>query len=417
MINNTARGDDILSEVRPGAGLFQVTEPDGHTFITNVRRIAGKGREKKSPGTYPIWSATWLLTAIGLAALFVSFSAQRQYIFNVRHQSTVSLVEAGLPDLLLAVVTLLALGLSLAGKSSRTERVLILACAAASAFMNVSDDASRSLGSIFAFVLGPAVFAVAVDRVVTVIRRHRLGDSETSPWTALGHGMLACAKFSALIMLYLLRTALAPRETVSGIRRMVLDAAPVPGAVIVVPAIEHQEEQEPEGLTQRDRDELCLDERQDGAKDRKETFLYRYRQHPGYEDPAAALRVGALAAGTCELRPGTGRAYALQEQARLAQSREREDRCQVRFSDTTGDCCSHVRPCMYHDGPFPTKKEAFLAAYRRHPEYGVRPWRPGSPPRSPLWSASARDGRTYAMRSWTGWRLPLPWEIGTGAAS
>jgi hypothetical protein len=41
-------------------------------------------------------------------------------------------IEALLPDLLMIVLTLLALGLSRAGKSSRTERALILACAAAS---------------------------------------------------------------------------------------------------------------------------------------------------------------------------------------------------------------------------------------------------------------------------------------------
>ena len=43
------------------------------------------------------------------------------------------MIEALLLDLLMIVFTLLALGLSRAGKSARAERALILACAAASA--------------------------------------------------------------------------------------------------------------------------------------------------------------------------------------------------------------------------------------------------------------------------------------------
>ncbi len=49
------------------------------------------------------------------------------------------------------VFTLLALGLSRAGKSSRTERALILACAAASAYMNVSAADTASPRSVVAY--------------------------------------------------------------------------------------------------------------------------------------------------------------------------------------------------------------------------------------------------------------------------
>ena len=86
---------------------------------------------------------------IGGGALYVSFSAQYAYVFAARHQNAASIIEALLLDLLMIVFTLLALGLSRAGKSSRTERALILACAAASAYMNVSaaDTASRRAAS------------------------------------------------------------------------------------------------------------------------------------------------------------------------------------------------------------------------------------------------------------------------------
>ena len=102
--------------------------------ITGVRRRDGTGR---APGSVLIAVAAWLLALIGGGALFVSFSAQYAYIFTVRRQDAASVIEALLLDLLMIVFTLLALGLSRAGKSARAERILILTCAAASAYMNV----------------------------------------------------------------------------------------------------------------------------------------------------------------------------------------------------------------------------------------------------------------------------------------
>ena len=87
------------------------------------------------------------------------------------------------------VFTLLALGLSRAGKSSRTERALILACAAASAYMNVSAADTASPRSVVAYAVAPVALAVVVDRVVAVIRRHVLADEEASAWTALGRAL------------------------------------------------------------------------------------------------------------------------------------------------------------------------------------------------------------------------------------
>jgi hypothetical protein len=95
--------------------------------VTNVRRLAGADR---APGSALIAVAAWLLALIGGGALFVSFSAQYAYVFHARRQDAASVIEALLLDLLMIVFTLLALGLSRAGKSSRTERALILACAA-----------------------------------------------------------------------------------------------------------------------------------------------------------------------------------------------------------------------------------------------------------------------------------------------
>ena len=179
------------SSVPRGPGLFEVGRSGADRMITNVRRIAGGER---APGSVLIGSAAWLLALVGGGALYVSFSAQRQYVFGARHQHVASIIEALLLDVLLIVFTLLALGLSRAGKSSRTERALILACAIASAWMNVSDADTASPRSVVAYAVAPVALAVVVDRVVAVIRRHVLGVDEVSAWTALGRAVVAAVR-------------------------------------------------------------------------------------------------------------------------------------------------------------------------------------------------------------------------------
>jgi uncharacterized protein DUF2637 len=262
-----------------GPGLFKVTQADGQTLTTNIRRLAGTDR---TPGSALIAAAAWLLALIGGGALYVSFSAQRQYVFGARHQHTASIIEALLLDLLMIVFTLLALGLSRAGKSSRTERALILACAAASAYMNVSAADTASPRSVAAYAVAPIALAVVVDRVVAVIRRHVLGDDDASAWTWLGHAITTAARLATLITLYLLRTVLAPAETARGLRRIVLAAAPLPGTPHATTVQDTGGAGEPE-----DHDHQADAEDGQGGDEpaaefatKKQAFLSRYRGHP-----------------------------------------------------------------------------------------------------------------------------------------
>jgi Protein of unknown function (DUF2637) len=218
----------MRSQMPDGPGLFEIANSDhaqGTRHITTVRRLAGAGR---APGTVLISAAAWLLAVIGAGALYVSFDAQRQYVFTVRQHQAAAIIEALLLDLLMIVFTLLALGLSRAGKSSRTERALILACAAASAYMNVSDADTASPRSVAAYILAPIALAVVVDRVVAVIRRHVLADEEPSAWAGPGRAAAAAARLAGLLILYALRLLLAPPETARGVRRFILQAAPLP---------------------------------------------------------------------------------------------------------------------------------------------------------------------------------------------
>jgi hypothetical protein len=120
------------------------------------------------------------------------------------------------------IFSLLALGLSRAGKAARVERVLITACAAGSAVMNYAAANVVSPRSVLAYTMPPIFLAVVVDRVVAVVRRHVLGDEERSPWSALGRGAL-----------YSLRFVLSPGGTAKGLKRALMDATPLPGSHVI----------------------------------------------------------------------------------------------------------------------------------------------------------------------------------------
>ena len=196
------------------------------------------------------------------------------------------MIEALLLDLLMIVFTLLALGLSRAGQSARAERALILACAAASAYMNVAAADVASPRSVAAYAIAPLALAVVVDRVVAVIRRHVLADQEPSAWITVGRAAAAAGRIVGLMLLYALRFALAAPETARGLRRMVLSAAPLP-ALPQTPA--------PEAI--------------EHPSTKKAVLLALYRAHPSYGDRSRASRVAAELAARAGLQEGTARSY------------------------------------------------------------------------------------------------------------
>jgi hypothetical protein len=254
----------------------------GQRIQTSMRRRARTGR---GPGSVLIAAAAWLLTLTGGAALFVSFSAQYTYIFAVRRQHAASVIEAPLLDLLMIVFTLLALSLARAGQPARAERALILACAAASAYMNVSAADVASPRSVAAYAVAPVALAVVVDRVAAVIRRHVLAGQQPSAWTTAGRTAATVARTGGLVLLYLLRFALAAPETARGVRQMVLAAAPLPA---------------PEAPVAKTGEPSCT---------KKSVFLALYRAHPDYGDRSRASRVAAELAPQAGLQLGTARSY------------------------------------------------------------------------------------------------------------
>ena len=134
-----------------------------------------------------------------------------------RHQSATSVIEATALDVGMLIFSLLALGLARKGLAAKTERALIVACAAGSALMNYAAADVTSPRSVLAYCMPPVFLAVVVDRVVATTRRHVLGMREArSPWSVLGTGAGRALRVLGRVVLYALRLFLAPVSTPQG---------------------------------------------------------------------------------------------------------------------------------------------------------------------------------------------------------
>ena len=204
-----------------GSGLSGISRDGGERPITGVRRRAGAGR---TPGSALIAVAVWLLALTGGGALFVLFSAQHAYIFTVRRQRDRGAAAGPADDRVHAARARPGPGgparPGRAGPDPGLRRRVRL-----------HERVGRRRGSprsAAAYAVAPVALAVVVGRAVAVIRRHVLADQEPSAWTTLGRAAAAAARITGLVLLYCLRFALAAPQTARGLRRMVLDAAPLP---------------------------------------------------------------------------------------------------------------------------------------------------------------------------------------------
>jgi uncharacterized protein DUF2637 len=287
---------DAGAELR-GAGLYQGTDPDGHRHLSNVRKIAGRRRAARGaraprPGWRLIVTAALLLVLVGAGLFYVSYSGQYKFLFAARGDQHPSAVLSVAFDACMIIFALLALGLSMARKSSRVERALIIGCSSGSAAMcyAAADDASPR--SVIAFTAAPILLAAVADRVIAVVRRHVLGEDEGSAWSMLGHALVKLASLSVLVLLYLLRFVLAPRETSTGLRRVVLNAAPLP-ATSERPAIGPPDAEPPELA---------------GAS-KKARLAWWYERDADYGNRSAVAAAAKRLAPRVDLAEGTARTY------------------------------------------------------------------------------------------------------------
>jgi len=281
-----------------GPGLFAVARANGETAITNVRRLAGAER---APGSRLVLAATVLLGLLAAGLFVVTLNAQYKYVYAAKAQSVPSMIEAASLDLGMAIFTLLALGLAVAGQAARIERALIVACAAGSAAQNYAAADVTSPRSVAAYVAPSLFLALVVDRVVAVVRRHVLGAAERSVWVTVGRSVAVLARALGFVLLYGLRFFLAPPSTGAGLRRVVLNAAPLP-AVPERPAIPAAEEV-------RAIDPPVTEPAELAGASKRARLAWWYQQDPDYGNPAAVAAVAKRLGPKVQLGEGTARAY------------------------------------------------------------------------------------------------------------
>jgi hypothetical protein len=294
--------------------------------VAGIHRLTGANR---APGSRVIAFATWLLALLGAGLMYVSFDAQYRFILAQKGDRAASLIEAAMLDAGMVILSALGIGLARAGRPSRGVRFLIVICAGASAGTNVAAANPASWRSVTAYAAAPVFLAVITDRVIAVIRQHVLPQDNQSAWAPLGRTTIARLRLVAIVALYLLRILLAPSETLRGLRRMVLDAAPIPEVTRIRPVsvdplpctghdhgIQEQGsgESSEHGGQYRDQGAGQL---VTGFRTKKAAFLVRYRSHPEYGNRSAAGRVAAEIAPLAGLQAGTGRTYIAEELRKL----------------------------------------------------------------------------------------------------
>jgi hypothetical protein len=167
------------------------------------------------------------MLALGLLAAvsaIVSFAAQYRMVLAAKAIAPIAALEAGIPDVAALIFATLGIALALHGKRAVRARFLNIAAVATSVAMNVL-AAGHGWRDLAIWAMPPVAYALASDTAIGVVRawtiaRQRalneaLADDEATPLAIL-----------AGLLLWLLRLALAPKSTLAGFRRWVVDECP-----------------------------------------------------------------------------------------------------------------------------------------------------------------------------------------------
>jgi hypothetical protein len=237
--------------------------------------------------------ASFLLLLLAAAQGYVSFRAQYVFVDHAKQAQLPSMLEALGLDTGAVIFALLALSLARRGRRGSVERVLNVACALGSLTMNLLAADLKSPRSVTVWVLPSALYALASDRLIAVVRRwvqdsdpHAQLAAEGSAWRAFGG-----------LAFWLLRLILDAPGTVAGFRRWVLAAAPVaPGIRAGLP-----EEAMPSGHRG-----TAARERKDQEAERLPRDVTAQNEPHGRAEPPAPD-----VAGRHELAPGENKRQAL----------------------------------------------------------------------------------------------------------
>ncbi len=137
--------------------------------------------EQRDGGTLLLVVASALLLLLAAAQGYVSFRAQYTFIDQAKHAHIPSLLEALGLDTGAVIFALLALSLARRGRRGSVERVLNVACALGSMTMNLLAANLASPRSVTVWVLPSALYALASDRLIAVVRRWVQGRARRGP--------------------------------------------------------------------------------------------------------------------------------------------------------------------------------------------------------------------------------------------
>jgi hypothetical protein len=179
------------------------------------------------PGQAGWWlrGAAVALGVLAAAAAAVSWDAQYAMVRAAKPVPVVAALEAGIPDVGAVVFAALGVALALHGKRALRSRALNAACIGISLGMNAL-AAGRGWRDLAIWVMPAAVYAVASDTLIGVVRAWVLARARQQGETVADDGLSPLAAAAGLA-LWLLRLSLAPRSTLTGFRTWVVTDCPV----------------------------------------------------------------------------------------------------------------------------------------------------------------------------------------------
>ena len=189
----------------------------------------------------PAGPQVWLPAAAGGlgvlagAAATVSYAAQYRLVDAARHLALPAALEAAIPDAAALVFACLGVAVALQGGRAIRARLLNVASAVASVFMNVI-AAAPGWRNLAVWAMPPVAYALASDTLIGVVRTgtHARRQADEGPGRTAEVSLLAALGGLAL---WLLRLGLAPRSTAAGFRAWVVEECPVaPGRLAAGPA-------------------------------------------------------------------------------------------------------------------------------------------------------------------------------------
>ena len=133
--------------------------------------VSNAGQPPRVKGGGLLAAASCLLLLLAAAQGYVSFRAQYAFVDHAKHTRIPSVLEALGLDTGAVIFALLALSLARRGRRGTVERVLNVACALGSLTMNLLAANLTSPRSVTVWVLPSALYALASDRLIAVVRR------------------------------------------------------------------------------------------------------------------------------------------------------------------------------------------------------------------------------------------------------